>query len=101
MITTTHIAGSRLDYSIDFTTMLQAGETIASSSVTPVDAKTTVTEPELVGGRLFAKIFSNTIGPNAQVRFEVVTNQGRTLTQYIGLDVQRKNVQRTVAPPTP
>lgn len=82
-----HDPAETLDYAIDWTSLLQAGETIATSVVT-VDSGLTIESQSNTNQVSTVWLSGGTQFANANVTCVITTNQARTMKQTVILEIR-------------
>jgi hypothetical protein len=79
-----------LDYAVDWTDWLPAGDSITGRTVAVESGDVVKASDNLAGAVVTAWISGGTVGTNASVRFRVTTAQGRTDDRTIYLKVRSR-----------
>jgi len=79
-----------LDYQIDWTTLLETGETLSTSTWTPDGGLTKVSESHTAAGVSTVFVSGGTNGTTYKVKCEVTTSAGRTYNRTIFVEIKDK-----------
>lgn len=82
-----HDPAETLDYAIDWTSLLQEAETIATSVVT-VDSELTIDSQSFTDQVSTVWLSGGTLFANANVSCVITTNQSRTMKQTVVLEIR-------------